>query len=119
MLRAYIKGKLEFFKDMDDLIYTLKSEHSIDLSDVSISDTEQVDDALAEIENSLDQLNYESEIDKLEDLRLLIEAEKRMSKANKTRLIEMIRDIERGLDEHVEAYRLEALERLDIELRGF
>ncbi len=116
MLRAYIKGKLEFFKDTDDLISTLKCEHGIDISDAAISDTEQVKDALAEVENALDQINYVAEMDKLEDLRLLIEAEKRMSKANKLQLIEIIRDIEMGLDEHVEAYRMEALELLDIEL---
>ncbi len=39
-----------------------------------------------------------------------------MSKSNKLQLIEIIRDIEMGLDEHVEAYRMEAPELLDIEL---
>ncbi len=61
------KRKAGIFKDTDDLISTLKCEHGVDISDAAISDTERVKDALAEVENALDQINYVAEMDKLED----------------------------------------------------
>lgn len=117
MIRAYIKGKLEFFRDMDDLVYTLKTQYDINLEDVVLTSLSSAEESLGEIENSLDQLGYETVLEKLEDIKEFIELEKRMSKASKTKLYKMLKQVEEDLDEHVEQYRVLALSALeDIEL---
>ena len=116
MIRAYIDGNLEFYKDLDDLLYSLRTHHGIDLSEVDLINTEEIEDTLGKVRNSLDQLNYVAELEKLDELYMFIDEEKRMSKKNKEILNAIIRDIRSGLYEHVEAYRVEAMELLDAEI---
>lgn len=117
MLRVYIKGKLEFFKDVDDLVYMLRTEYDIDLGGVVLTSLSGAENSLGEIENSLDQLGYETALEKLDEIKEFIKLEKRMSKANKEKLYTMLKEVEENLDEHVGHYRALALSALeDIEL---
>ena len=117
MIRAYIKGKLEFFRDMDDLVYVLKAEHDISLEDVVVTSLSSAEESLGKIEDSLDQMGYETALEKLDEIKEFIELEKRMSKINKAKLYEMLKQVEEDLDEHVGQYRVLALGALeDIEL---
>lgn len=117
MIRAYIKGKLEFFRDMDDLVYVLKAEYDINLEDVVVTSLSSAEESLGKIEDSLDQMGYETALEKLEEIKEFIELEKRMNKTNKAKLYEMLKQVEEDLDEHVEQYRALALGALeDIEL---
>lgn len=87
--------------------------YGIDLSFLDVFKFEELKNRAKECVNELDQLGYEKEVELLDNLIDDIN-QLRLNKDKKSELIEKIKDIVNGLDNHVEYYRQAAYDSIAI-----
>lgn len=112
MVTVEINGKKECFRDTDELLYHLRTECNVDLRNVFLSNSYEVEVNVGSAMSDLDCLNTSCENEWLDELKEEIGL-LRLNKEKKSELLELIEKINDGLKEHVIQYSTLALESLE------
>lgn len=112
MVIVEINDKQECFRDIDELLYYLRTECNVDLRNVFLSNMDEVDKSISSAINDLDCLGIDDECEYLEQLKEEIET-LRLNKEKKNELLNLIEKVDDGLEEHVVQYANFALESLE------
>lgn len=115
MVEVIINGKMEIYRDIDDMIFCLNYEHNIDLRNSGIMSENKLDevyDNVTDALNELDQLGVETEVKYLEELKEVID-NLRLNKDKKAEINEQIDYILDGFNEHVDYYKNSAIYELE------
>ena len=112
-MTIYINGKQEYFRDEEEILWYLRNEYNIDLSSLDVFKFGELKNRAKECVNELDQLGCEEEVELLDNLIDDID-QLRFNKDKKSELIEKIKDVIDGLNDHVEYYRQAAYDSLAV-----